>query len=110
MLGAYSVSKTALFGLTKALSQDLAGDNIRVNGVAPGVIRTKFASALHESETAKEALLSTVPLRKYVYHLPNHLIHTFSTNSAKNILPLDWANRKILPEWLHFWLRKMLLT
>lgn len=66
MLGAYSVSKTALFGLTKALSQDLAGENIRVNGVAPGVIRTKFASALHESETAKEILLATVPMRKYV--------------------------------------------
>lgn len=73
MLGAYSVSKTALFGLTKALSQDLAGDNIRVNGVAPGVIRTKFASALHESETAKEILLATVPLRRYVPSRPFNL-------------------------------------
>lgn len=89
MLGAYSVSKTALFGLTKALSQDLAGDNIRVNGVAPGVIRTKFASALHESETAKELLLSTVPLRRYAYYLPNHLYSfTLSQHISKKYSPI----------------------
>lgn len=64
LLGAYSVSKTALFGLTKAVAPDLAPKNIRVNCVAPGVIRTKFASALYESETAYEILMDTVPLRK----------------------------------------------
>lgn len=46
LLGAYSVSKTALFGLTKAASLDLVKDNIRVNCVAPGVIETKFSSAV----------------------------------------------------------------
>jgi len=46
LLGAYSVSKTALFGLTKAASLDLIKDNIRVNCVAPGVIETKFSSAV----------------------------------------------------------------
>lgn len=46
LLGAYSVSKTALFGLTKAAALDLVKDNIRVNCVAPGVIETKFSSAV----------------------------------------------------------------
>lgn len=46
LLGAYSVSKTALFGLCKAASNELAGDNIRVNCIAPGVIETKFSSAV----------------------------------------------------------------
>lgn len=46
LLGAYSVSKTALFGLTKAAALDLIKDNIRVNCVAPGVIETKFSSAV----------------------------------------------------------------
>lgn len=64
LLGAYSVSKTALFGLTKAASQDLATENIRVNCVAPGVIQTKFSSALHESETANEAAISMIPMRR----------------------------------------------
>lgn len=44
MLGAYSVSKTALLGLTKVVATDLAEVNIRVNCVAPGIIKTKFAS------------------------------------------------------------------
>lgn len=46
MLGAYSVSKTALLGLTKVVANDLAEKNIRVNCVAPGIIKTKFASAV----------------------------------------------------------------
>ena len=46
LLGAYSVSKTALFGLTKAAALDLVKDKIRVNCVAPGVIETKFSSAV----------------------------------------------------------------
>lgn len=44
MLGAYSVSKTALLGLCKMASIELAADNIRVNCVAPGIIETKFSS------------------------------------------------------------------
>jgi len=46
MLGAYSVSKTALLGLTKVVAMDLAENNIRVNCVAPGIVKTKFASAV----------------------------------------------------------------
>lgn len=45
-LGAYSVSKTALFGLTKAAAVDLVRDNIRVNCVAPGIIETKFSASV----------------------------------------------------------------
>ncbi|XP_076843452.1 dehydrogenase/reductase SDR family member 4-like isoform X2 [Brachyhypopomus gauderio] len=43
-LGAYNVSKTALLGLTQALAPELAQSNIRVNGVAPGIIKTRFSS------------------------------------------------------------------
>uniref|UniRef100_A0A8W7P4B1 Dehydrogenase/reductase SDR family member 4 n=1 Tax=Anopheles coluzzii TaxID=1518534 RepID=A0A8W7P4B1_ANOCL len=62
LLGAYSVSKTALFGLTKAASQELAAENIRVNCIAPGVVQTKFAGALQESDAAKEETLSRIPM------------------------------------------------
>uniref|UniRef100_A0A1B6F9X4 Dehydrogenase/reductase SDR family member 4 n=1 Tax=Cuerna arida TaxID=1464854 RepID=A0A1B6F9X4_9HEMI len=64
MLGAYSVSKTALLGLTKAAAADLAGDNIRVNCLAPGIVETRFSSALHETETAKEVALSMIPMKR----------------------------------------------
>uniref|UniRef100_A0A8C5MWT6 Dehydrogenase/reductase SDR family member 4 n=1 Tax=Leptobrachium leishanense TaxID=445787 RepID=A0A8C5MWT6_9ANUR len=50
-LGPYSVSKTALIGLTKALAPDLLPLNIRVNGLAPGLIRTKFSSVLWQDES-----------------------------------------------------------
>jgi len=43
LLGIYSISKTALLGLIKATTKDLANDGIRINGIAPGVIKTKFA-------------------------------------------------------------------
>lgn len=45
-LGPYSVSKTALLGLTRALAPELAHSNIRVNCVAPGVIKTRFSNAV----------------------------------------------------------------
>ncbi|KAJ7374943.1 Dehydrogenase/reductase SDR member 2, mitochondrial [Desmophyllum pertusum] len=41
-LGAYNVSKTALLGLTKALSNECAHMGVRVNCVAPGVIKTNL--------------------------------------------------------------------
>lgn len=65
LLGAYSVSKTALFGLTKAASQDLAAEGIRVNCIAPGIVRTKFAAALHESESARDTALAQIPMGRF---------------------------------------------
>ncbi|KAH8278240.1 hypothetical protein KR044_006940 [Drosophila immigrans] len=62
LLGAYSVSKTALIGLTKAAAKDLAAEGIRVNCLAPGIIRTKFSKALYENESANEAALSKIPM------------------------------------------------
>ncbi|XP_029944359.1 dehydrogenase/reductase SDR family member 4 [Salarias fasciatus] len=49
-LGPYSVSKTALLGLTRALAPELAQSNIRVNCVAPGIIKTRFSEALWQNE------------------------------------------------------------
>ncbi len=46
-MGAYSVSKTALLGLTKMLSRLCGGKNIRVNCVAPGLIDTNFATKVN---------------------------------------------------------------
>jgi len=64
-LGPYSVSKTALFGLTKALATEVASDNIRVNCIAPGIIKTKFAEALTDNETIAEKALETLPMGRF---------------------------------------------
>uniref|UniRef100_H2Z9Q7 Dehydrogenase/reductase SDR family member 4 n=1 Tax=Ciona savignyi TaxID=51511 RepID=H2Z9Q7_CIOSA len=58
-LGFYSVSKTALLGLTKALMPELSSMNIRVNCIAPGVIRTKFSAPILQNE---EAVKNRIPL------------------------------------------------
>ncbi|EGT55502.1 hypothetical protein CAEBREN_01504 [Caenorhabditis brenneri] len=42
-VAAYAVTKTTMIGLTRALAMGLAKDNIRVNGVAPGVKKTKMS-------------------------------------------------------------------
>ncbi|MGN0802391.1 MAG: SDR family NAD(P)-dependent oxidoreductase [Candidatus Faecivicinus sp.] len=45
---AYPASKFAVNGLTRSLARELGRDNIRVNAVAPGVVRTDMLSALPE--------------------------------------------------------------
>lgn len=64
VLGAYSVSKTALIGLAKAASKQLASEGIRVNCLAPGIIKTRFSKTLYESESANEAAISKIPMRR----------------------------------------------
>lgn len=57
MIGIYSMTKTALLALTKVLAKELYDSNIRVNAIAPGLIRTKFAGSLLEHEDlAKETM------------------------------------------------------
>lgn len=64
LLGAYSVSKTALLGMVKALTPELAARNIRVNGIAPGVIKTKFSQALTQDKEAEERALQDIPIQR----------------------------------------------
>lgn len=53
-IGAYSISKTALLGLCKNMSMEMGPEGIRVNLVAPGVIKTKFSSLLWEEEAGAD--------------------------------------------------------
>lgn len=57
---AYPASKFAVNGLTKSLARELGRDNIRVNAVAPGIIRTDMVAALPESMIAP--MVASVPL------------------------------------------------
>ncbi|XP_052458328.1 dehydrogenase/reductase SDR family member 4 [Carassius gibelio] len=63
-LGPYSVSKTALLGLTKALAPDLAHSNIRINCVAPGIIKTRFSAAMWENESVLKDVLKQTSIKR----------------------------------------------
>jgi len=60
--GVYGALKAALIQLTKSLAQELGPDNIQVNAVAPGLVRTRFASVLHETPAIRAAIERATPL------------------------------------------------
>ena len=61
MMGVYSTSKAAVIMLTKVLALELAADNIQVNAIAPGFVRTKFSAALWGNPQLKQALERSTP-------------------------------------------------
>lgn len=64
VIGAYNISKAADFQLARNLAAEFGADNIRVNCIAPGLIKTDFAKALWDNpETLKRALGGT-PLKR----------------------------------------------
>ena len=63
-LGGYGISKAADFGLGRALATEWGVDNIRVNCIAPGLVKTDFAKALWEDDKRRAAREASTPLRR----------------------------------------------
>lgn len=64
IIGAYAISKAADMQLARNLAHEFGPFNVRVNCIAPGLIRTDFARALWENEAAVKARNATTPLRR----------------------------------------------
>ncbi len=64
VIGAYNISKAADFQLARNLAAELGPDNIRVNCIAPGLIKTDFARALWENPENAERIEKGTPLRR----------------------------------------------
>jgi NAD(P)-dependent dehydrogenase (short-subunit alcohol dehydrogenase family) len=60
-LGVYNVSKAGVIMLTRQLARELGG-NVRVNAVAPGLIKTRFAEALWGNEAILDRVLASNPM------------------------------------------------
>jgi len=64
VIGAYNISKAADMQLARNLAVEWGPDNIRVNCIAPGLIRTDFAKALHANPVLKAKVEGETPLRR----------------------------------------------
>jgi len=64
VIGAYNVSKAADFQLARNLAVEYGPSNVRVNCIAPGLIKTDFAKALWEDPEALKQRTATTPLRR----------------------------------------------
>lgn len=61
-MGIYSISKAAVIAMTKQLAQELGPFNIRVNALAPGLIKTRFSSALWDNDMISEKIIGGTPM------------------------------------------------
>ena len=64
VLGLYGTSKAAEAGLCRALAAEWGPKNIRVNTIAPGLIKTDFAKALWSDEVRRKSREASTPLRR----------------------------------------------
>ncbi len=61
-LPAYNASKAAIESLTRTLALDWAGDGIRVNGIAPGMVPTRMTKVAADDPKRVAAYVARVPL------------------------------------------------
>jgi NAD(P)-dependent dehydrogenase (short-subunit alcohol dehydrogenase family) len=64
VIGAYGISKAADFALCRSLAGEWGPKGVRVNCVAPGLVKTDFARALWEDEARLKQRCATTPLRR----------------------------------------------
>ena len=64
VIGAYNISKAADFQLARNLAAEFGPSGVRVNCIAPGLIKTDFARALWENPEVLKAVTRSTPLRR----------------------------------------------
>jgi dehydrogenase/reductase SDR family protein 4 len=64
VIGAYGMSKATGHHLVRNLAAEWGPKNVRVNAIAPGLVKTEFARALWEDEKRRAERIETTPLRR----------------------------------------------
>jgi len=95
---AYTASKAAVEGMTRAMAVELACDHIRVNCIAPGFIKTNMSTlALEKDPERKKKVLSRTPLGRLgkpeeVADAALFLVSPSSSFITGVVLPVDGGN------------------
>lgn len=63
--GVYGMTKAAVISMTKTMAYELASSNIRVNAIAPGLVDTRFASAIVTNQEIVDTVVKKTPLGRY---------------------------------------------
>jgi len=64
VIGAYNISKAADFQLARNLAAEFGPSGVRVNCIAPGLIRTDFARALWENPVVLKTVTDMTPMQR----------------------------------------------
>jgi NAD(P)-dependent dehydrogenase (short-subunit alcohol dehydrogenase family) len=59
--GIYSMTKAGIISLTQTLAMELGLDNIQVNAIAPGLVKTKFARVIWENDAIMAEMMNRTP-------------------------------------------------
>ncbi len=60
-MGIYGIAKAAMEMMTKVLAAELAGDNVQVNAVAPGMVKTGFSRPFWSNQEMHDQLTARIP-------------------------------------------------
>jgi dehydrogenase/reductase SDR family member 4 len=93
-LGVYCISKAGINMMTKAFAKELGEYNIRVNAIAPGVVKTKFSQALWTNQALMEEEFKHTPLKRIsepeeVARLALNLVSPASAYITGQIIVMD---------------------
>lgn len=65
MQGIYGATKAAVISMTQTLAFELGGSGVRVNAIAPGLVETKFASAIVGNPMLRDHVVKRTPLARH---------------------------------------------
>jgi NAD(P)-dependent dehydrogenase (short-subunit alcohol dehydrogenase family) len=65
MQGVYAMTKAAVISMTRTLAAEVGPSGIRVNAIAPGLVETRFAAAIVQSDELRGHVVARTPLGRH---------------------------------------------